>query len=166
MQSFIGSSHFVAVLLLQLIPAQISHPAAEARSRVMLFQEVWKRSLCRPMERLVDVEQEYPGGVEHIFSPACVPLWRCSGCCGDDSLECHPTLERNTTLQLLRITPTERSGHYLELTFVEHQECECRPRQMHLSNESSSSQSIKNRPRRRKHRKRVKDCGKCQRPHS
>ncbi|XP_071768566.1 vascular endothelial growth factor A isoform X1 [Centroberyx gerrardi] len=164
MQSFIGSSHLLAVLLLQLIPAQISHPAVEVRSRVMLFHEVWRRSLCRPMERLVDVEQEYPGGVEHIFSPACVPLWRCSGCCGDENLECHPTLERNTTLQLLRITPTERSGRYVELTFVEHQECECRPRQVHLNNESS--QSIKNKLRRRKHRKRAKDCGKCQRPHS
>uniref|UniRef100_A0A667ZT84 Platelet-derived growth factor (PDGF) family profile domain-containing protein n=1 Tax=Myripristis murdjan TaxID=586833 RepID=A0A667ZT84_9TELE len=78
----------------------ITHAGSSALVAVMLFQEVWKRSLCRPMERLVDVEQEYPGGVEHIFSPACVPLWRCSGCCGDDSLECHPTLERNTTLQV------------------------------------------------------------------
>ncbi|KAM4633748.1 placenta growth factor-like [Polymixia lowei] len=120
----------------------------------MLFHEVWRRSLCRPMEHLIEVVQEYPGGVEHIFSPACVPVSRCSGCCGNDNLECHPTVTRNTTLQLLRITPSERSGHYVELTFMEHRECEC------------SSQSMKNRPPRRKHRKRAKTCVRCQHPQS
>ncbi|KAM3836176.1 vascular endothelial growth factor A-like, partial [Diretmus argenteus] len=158
-----GALHHCSVnqLLLKLSwksEGSIAHPAVGVHSRVMLFHEVWRRSLCRPMERLVDVEQEYPGGVEHIFSPACVPLWRCSGCCGDENLECHPTLQRNTTVQLLRITPSERSGHYVELPFVEHQECECRPRQMFVTNESSR-QSIKNRRRRKKHRKRAKDCG-------
>lgn len=67
---------------------------------VMAFQEVWAKSMCRPMEQLVDVEQEYPGEVEYIYIPACVPLWRCSGCCGDDNLECQPTLERNITLEV------------------------------------------------------------------
>ncbi|KAM9421458.1 vascular endothelial growth factor A-like isoform 3-T3 [Salvelinus alpinus] len=98
-----------------------SHSPVEPHSRVMLFREVLERSLCRSMERLVEVEQEYPGGVEYIFSPACVPLWRCAGCCGDENLECHPTLTRNVTMQLMRITPTERTGQYVELTFVEHQ---------------------------------------------
>ncbi|XP_029588969.1 vascular endothelial growth factor A-like isoform X1 [Salmo trutta] len=140
-----------------------SHSPVEPHSRVMLFREVLGRSLCRSMERLVEVEQEYPGGVEYIFSPACVPLWRCAGCCGDENLECHPTLTRNVTMQLMRITPTERTGQYVELTFVEHQTCECRHRKMHLN---ESSPRVRIHPRRRKHRKRSKDCGKCQNPHS
>ncbi|XP_056150787.1 vascular endothelial growth factor A isoform X2 [Lampris incognitus] len=165
MRSFIGAACLLTVLLLlPPAPAQNSRPAIEVHSEVMLFHEVWRRSLCRPMEHMVDVEQEYPGGVEYIFSPACVPLWRCSGCCADENLECHPTLKRNTTLQLLRISPSERSGDYVELTFVEHQECECRPRELYLSNESN--QSVKHRPRKRKHRKRAKHCDKCQHPPS
>ncbi|XP_046877869.1 placenta growth factor-like [Hypomesus transpacificus] len=128
----------------------------------MLFHEVWGRSLCRSMERSVDVEQEYPGGVEHIYSPACVPLWRCSGCCGDENLECTPTLTRNVTMQLLRITPSHRKKQYVELTFVEHQICECRPRLVQMNNKSHVSG--RTRPRRKKHRKRAKDCGKCRRP--
>uniref|UniRef100_A0A672Q9R6 Platelet-derived growth factor (PDGF) family profile domain-containing protein n=1 Tax=Sinocyclocheilus grahami TaxID=75366 RepID=A0A672Q9R6_SINGR len=56
----------------------------------MLFPEAWGRSQCRPLERMVEVEQEYPGGVEHIYSPGCVPLLRCSGCCNDDKLACFP----------------------------------------------------------------------------
>uniref|UniRef100_A0A671M7Z4 Placental growth factor b n=1 Tax=Sinocyclocheilus anshuiensis TaxID=1608454 RepID=A0A671M7Z4_9TELE len=90
---------------------------------VMLFQEVWGKSFCRTIENLVEVVQEYPGEVEHIFSPACVPLVRCAGCCGDENLECHPTLTSNTTMQ---ISPAEQGQEYVEMTFVEHKACECR----------------------------------------
>ncbi|KAK3516538.1 hypothetical protein QTP70_021730, partial [Hemibagrus guttatus] len=51
------------------------------------------------MERLVEVEQEYPGVVEYIFSPRCVPLHRCAGCCNDEKLLCSPTHSHNVTIQ-------------------------------------------------------------------
>lgn len=66
----------------------------------MALQEVWAKSMCQPMEQLVDVNQEYPGEVEYIHIPACVPIRRCSGCCTDEYLGCQPTLERNITLQV------------------------------------------------------------------
>lgn len=66
----------------------------------MALHEVWAKSMCQPMEQLVDVEQEYPGEVEYFYMPACVPLRRCNGCCSDENLECQPTLERNVTLQV------------------------------------------------------------------
>ncbi|XP_074541304.1 vascular endothelial growth factor A-like isoform X2 [Halichoeres trimaculatus] len=161
MQSFAVLSHFLLVLLYQRVPAQqVLHPPEEHHSKVMLFQEVWVRSMCRPMEQLVDVEQEYPGEVEYIYMPACVPLWRCSGCCGDENLECQATLERNITLQVMRLHPMT-SMHHVELTFVEHQTCECRARQKLPNNKS---ESLKNRARRRKHKKTANGCGKCQFP--
>uniref|UniRef100_A0A673BP81 Platelet-derived growth factor (PDGF) family profile domain-containing protein n=1 Tax=Sphaeramia orbicularis TaxID=375764 RepID=A0A673BP81_9TELE len=80
--------------------------------------EVMEGSNCQPMKQLVDVEQEFPEEVRYIYIPACVPLWRCSGCCMDDSLECHPALERNVTLQVMH--------RDVELTFVQHHKCECR----------------------------------------
>lgn len=61
---------------------------------------MWHRSVCRPLERMVEVEQEYPGSVAHIFSPRCVPLHRCAGCCNDEILECSPTLTHNVTIQV------------------------------------------------------------------
>ncbi|XP_031721995.1 vascular endothelial growth factor A-like isoform X2 [Anarrhichthys ocellatus] len=143
---------------------QISHPPEDGHSRVMPFREVIAKSMCRPMEQLVDVEQEYPGEVEFIYMPACVPLWRCSGCCGNENLECQASLESNITLQVMRIHPMI-SMHHVELRFVEHQRCECRLRQNQLNNKSSSSsKSIKNRPRRRKHKKTANGCAKCQFP--
>ncbi|XP_051263989.1 vascular endothelial growth factor A-like isoform X4 [Dicentrarchus labrax] len=142
MQSFTGISHLLLALLLQRAPAQISHPPEEGHPKVMEFQEVWAKSMCRAMEQLVDVEQEYPGLVEHIYLPACVPLWRCSGCCGDENLECQPTLERNITLEVKRI------------------QLRTRQRLIH----KRRGESIKNRPRRRKHKKTTTGCGKCQFP--
>ncbi|KAM6991903.1 vascular endothelial growth factor A-like [Tautogolabrus adspersus] len=162
MKTFIGVPHLLLVLVLHGIPAQISQPPEEGHSKSMGFQEVWARSLCRPMEQLVDVEQEYPGELEYIYMPACVPLWRCAGCCGDENLECQASFERNITLQVMRLHPMI-SMHHVELKFVEHQTCECRARQK-LQNNKSSSESIKNRPRRRKHKKTANGCDKCQFP--
>ncbi|XP_070705657.1 snake venom vascular endothelial growth factor toxin HF-like isoform X2 [Pempheris klunzingeri] len=161
MQSFARVSHLLLVLLPQLLPAQISHSPVDGHSTAMAFREVWAKSMCRPMEQLVDVEQEYPGEVEYIYLPACVPLWRCSGCCGDEYLECQPTLERNVTLEVMRIHPMT-SMHHVQLKFVEHQRCECRARQQLLNNKSG--ESIKNKPRRRKQKKTANGCGKCQLP--
>uniref|UniRef100_A0A8B9K9J2 Placental growth factor b n=1 Tax=Astyanax mexicanus TaxID=7994 RepID=A0A8B9K9J2_ASTMX len=93
---------------------------------VILFQEVWGRSFCRTIEKLVEVVQEYPGEVEHIFSPACVPLIRCAGCCGDENLECHPTLTSNITMQVCSSMRGSEGQEYVEMTFVEHKSCECR----------------------------------------
>ncbi|XP_022050135.1 vascular endothelial growth factor A-like isoform X2 [Acanthochromis polyacanthus] len=143
------------VLVTQLIPAQMLHLPPESNSTgntVMTFKEVLEKSHCRPMEQLVYVEQEFPEEVEFLYKPACVPLWRCSGCCINEELECHPTLERNVTLQMMRILPPA-SAQPVELTFVEHQRCEC-----------SITESIKNRPRRQKHKKTASDCEKCQSP--
>ncbi|KAI2652369.1 Placenta growth factor [Labeo rohita] len=141
----------------------VSHVDARRRA-VMLFHEAWGRSQCRSLERMVDVEQEYPGGVEHIYSPGCVPLLRCSGCCNDDKLACFPVSTRNISIQardhfaythsltdphLLRITPADRSREYVLLSFQEHQSCECRPRRHHLRNQHRRRRKGKRRRRRR-----------------
>ncbi|XP_026163032.1 vascular endothelial growth factor A-A isoform X1 [Mastacembelus armatus] len=112
-------------LYLLLSPAQ-SLPLSSINSttNVLMFQEVWGRSFCRTIEKLVEVVQEYPAEVEHIFSPSCVPLVRCAGCCGDEKLECHPTRTTNVTMQLLKIRPSLPGQEYVEMTFVEHQTCE------------------------------------------
>ncbi|XP_026174756.1 snake venom vascular endothelial growth factor toxin apiscin-like isoform X3 [Mastacembelus armatus] len=162
MQRFIGLSHLLLILLLQLAPAQISpipeesSPTGESCTNnstcrtVITFQEVWTKSMCQPMEMLVDVEQEFPGEVEYMYMPPCVALRRCSGCCGDENMECHPTLKRNITAEVMRIVPL-RSITNVELVFEEHLKCECR-----------RGESIKNKPRRMKRKKTANSCDKCQ----
>lgn len=66
---------------------------------VVPFNEVWGRSYCRPMEKLVYIADEHPNEVSHIFSPSCVLLSRCSGCCGDEGLHCVALKTANVTMQ-------------------------------------------------------------------
>ncbi|XP_056666663.1 placenta growth factor isoform X1 [Monodelphis domestica] len=96
-----------------------------AEVEVLPFQEVWGRSFCRSLEKLVDVATEYPGEVEHMFSPSCVSLRRCTGCCGDENLHCVAVETTNVTMQLLKIKSGEQPS-YMELAFTEHVRCECR----------------------------------------
>ncbi|XP_043074731.1 vascular endothelial growth factor A isoform X2 [Puntigrus tetrazona] len=151
MNRFIRVSQ-LAVILLYIALVQVFTILGNPHSKVMLFPEAWSRSQCRSLERMVEVEQEYPGGVEHIYNPGCVPLRRCSGCCNDDKLTCFPASTHNISiqahththththtqcnssdsqhcvfigvfLQLLRITPSERSREYVLLSFLEHRSC-------------------------------------------
>ncbi|XP_016362787.1 snake venom vascular endothelial growth factor toxin ICPP-like isoform X2 [Sinocyclocheilus anshuiensis] len=147
MKRFIRVSQLVAILL--YIPlVQVLTILDNSHSKVMLFPEAWCRSQCRSLEWMVEVEQEYPGGVEHIYNPGCVPLLRCSGCCNDDKLACFPASTRNISIQLLRITPAERSREYVLLSFLEHQSCECRPRRHHLRNQQRTQKGKRRRIRR------------------
>ncbi|XP_053192070.1 placenta growth factor isoform X1 [Scomber japonicus] len=143
--------------LLQSLPLSSINSTTE----VLMFQEVWGRSFCRTIERLVEVVQEYPTEVEHIYSPSCVPLVRCAGCCGDEKLECHPTHTTNVTMQLLKIRPAEPGQEYVEMTFVEHQTCECRERKPVVKVERKRQRA---KGRRRKEKQKLKECDRCQIP--
>ncbi len=67
---------------------------------VVPFMEVYNKSLCRPREALVEIQQEYPDDTEHIFIPSCVVLTRCAGCCNDEMMECTPIVTYNITLEV------------------------------------------------------------------
>ncbi|XP_066524248.1 vascular endothelial growth factor Ab isoform X2 [Hoplias malabaricus] len=92
---------------------------------VVSFTEVYNKSMCRPRELLVEVQQEYPDDIEHIFIPSCVVLMRCAGCCNDEMLECTPTVTRNITMEVQRLKPLRNRGISL-MSFTEHTECQCR----------------------------------------
>lgn len=80
------------------------------------FNEVWGRSYCRPIEKLVDIMDEYPDEVAYIFSPSCVLLSRCSGCCGDESLHCVPLKTANITMQVRKLSrpiTIRHSSHHI-----------------------------------------------------
>ncbi|XP_020775397.1 vascular endothelial growth factor A [Boleophthalmus pectinirostris] len=149
-------------LFLLLTPAQsLPSPSINTTQQVLMFQEVWGRSFCRTIEKLVEVVHEYPSEVEYIYSPACVPLVRCSGCCGDENLECHPTHTSNVTMQLLKIRPSHPGQEYVEMMFVEHQTCECRTRKPEVKVQRKRQRG---KGRKRKERQKNKECERCQVP--
>ncbi|KAM9468159.1 vascular endothelial growth factor Ab isoform 4-T4 [Clarias gariepinus] len=94
-------------------------------NEVVPFTEVYNKSMCRPREVLVEVHQEYPEDIDHIFIPSCVVLMRCAGCCNDEMLECTPTATRNITMEVQKLKPLRIKRNY-PMSFAEHIECECR----------------------------------------
>ncbi|XP_072539733.1 vascular endothelial growth factor A isoform X2 [Salminus brasiliensis] len=161
MTRFVSVAQILATLLLHFPHVQVSTPLSTPHSEVMLFHEVWSRSLCHSLEKMVAVEQEYPGSVEHIFSPGCVPLQRCAGCCNDEKLECFPTLTRNITMQLVRISPAQRTRQYVQLSFLEHHNCECRPKRSHRRNQRQRVGSPRRRRKGKHGRRKAANFGKC-----
>uniref|UniRef100_A0ABI7Y8W7 Platelet-derived growth factor (PDGF) family profile domain-containing protein n=1 Tax=Felis catus TaxID=9685 RepID=A0ABI7Y8W7_FELCA len=129
MRLFTCFLQLLAGLALPAVPPQqwaLSAGNGSSEVEVVPFQEVWGRSYCRALERLVDIVSEYPSEVQHMFSPSCISLLRCTGCCGDENLHCVPVETVNVTMQLLKIHSEDRPS-YVELTFSQHVRCECRP---------------------------------------
>uniref|UniRef100_A0A5F9CXG9 Vascular permeability factor n=1 Tax=Oryctolagus cuniculus TaxID=9986 RepID=A0A5F9CXG9_RABIT len=131
---------------------------------VVKFMEVYRRSYCQPIETLVDIFQEYPDEIEYIFKPSCVPLVRCGGCCNDESLECVPTEEFNVTMQIMRIKP-HQGQHIGEMSFLQHNKCECRPKKDRARQEKKSVRGKGKGQKRKRKKSRYKSwsvpCGPC-----
>ncbi|KAK1339367.1 hypothetical protein QTO34_020050 [Cnephaeus nilssonii] len=118
---------FLQLLAGLALPAVSPQPLAlSAGNNSSQTKVVWGRSYCRAMEKLVDILSEYPHEMQYMFSPSCVPLLRCTGCCGDEALHCVPVETANVTMQILRISSEQRTS-YVEMTFSQHTHCTCRP---------------------------------------
>ncbi|XP_069501197.1 vascular endothelial growth factor B isoform X2 [Ambystoma mexicanum] len=118
-----------SLLLASLVHCtSVKPPGEEMQSagEVIKWIDVYNRSYCQPKELLVDIAAEYPEEVEHIFLPSCVPLRRCAGCCVDEELECVPNRMHVVIMQIMKTKFL--NTQMVEVPFVEHSQCECRPK--------------------------------------
>ncbi|XP_062980293.1 vascular endothelial growth factor A, long form isoform X2 [Elgaria multicarinata webbii] len=144
----------------KLLLAAPSPGDMEQRSNyAMSFMEVYARSICRPIETMVDIFQEYPDEVEYIFKPSCVLLKRCAGCCNDESLECTATAVNNVTMEIMRVRPFQ-GQHISQMSFQQHSSCECRPKKDIKNRQEKKSKRGKGKGQKRK-RKRGRHCEPC-----
>ncbi|XP_062892333.1 vascular endothelial growth factor A-like isoform X2 [Mobula hypostoma] len=107
-------------------PSLIPREARQQASQAMTWMDVYWRSVCQTRETLVAINGEYPNEVEYIFVPSCVLLTRCSGCCNDEQLQCVPTDTDTVLMQILKVK--HRTSQLVEMSFVHHRRCECRPK--------------------------------------
>ncbi|XP_030074091.1 vascular endothelial growth factor B isoform X1 [Microcaecilia unicolor] len=124
-----GICHFLLAAFLHCLFSKPSHSQVEENHRageVIKWMEVYNRSYCQLKEQLVEISTEYPEEVEHIFLPSCVPLLRCAGCCVDEELHCIPTKMHIVVMQIMKTK--FMNTQIVEMPFVQHSECECRPK--------------------------------------
>ncbi|XP_028252433.1 vascular endothelial growth factor Ab isoform X7 [Parambassis ranga] len=121
--NFIDSLTLLFLTLSAVKNAHIPKETERGPHDVIPLMEVYNKSLCQPRELLVEILQEYPDEVEHIFIPSCVVLRRCAGCCNDEMLQCTPTSSYNITMEIKRIKPS-RQQNDIFMSFTEHSACQ------------------------------------------
>ncbi|XP_069750048.1 vascular endothelial growth factor A isoform X1 [Narcine bancroftii] len=107
-------------------PSKYPLEAQQQSNQAVTWMDVYWRSVCQTRETLVAISGEYPDEVEYIFVPSCVLLTRCSGCCNDEQLQCVPTDTDTVLMEILKVK--HRASHLVEMSFVQHRRCECRPK--------------------------------------
>lgn len=53
-----------------------------------VIDEEWQRTQCIPRETCVQVANELGKSTNTFFKPPCVNVFRCGGCCNEESLTC------------------------------------------------------------------------------
>lgn len=56
-----------------------------------VIDEEWQRTQCSPRETCVEVASELGRSTNTFFKPPCVNVFRCGGCCNEESLICMNT---------------------------------------------------------------------------
>ncbi|XP_061668007.1 vascular endothelial growth factor Ab isoform X2 [Syngnathoides biaculeatus] len=123
--NFIDSLTLLFLTLSAVKSAQLPRETQRGPHDVIPLIEVFNKSWCKPREMLVEILQEYPEEVEHIFVPSCVVLTRCAGCCNDEAQQCIPTASHNVTMEIKRIA-IQKQQNDIFMSFTEHSACECR----------------------------------------
>ncbi|XP_051792621.1 vascular endothelial growth factor Ab isoform X2 [Acanthochromis polyacanthus] len=150
--NFIDSLTLLFLTLSAVKSAHIPKETERGPHDVIPLMEVYNKSLCQPRELLVEILQEYPEEVEHIFIPSCVVLTRCAGCCNDEMLQCMPTSSYNVTMEIKRIKP-QRQQNDIFMSFTEHSACECRLKKEVKEQKEKKSRKGKGKGLKRKRKK-------------
>lgn len=56
-----------------------------------VIDEEWQRTQCSPRETCVEVASELGSTTNRFFKPPCVNVFRCGGCCNEESVICMNT---------------------------------------------------------------------------
>jgi len=57
----------------------------------LVIDEEWQKTQCVPRETCVEVAKELGTTTNKFFKPPCVNVFRCGGCCNEESLSCMNT---------------------------------------------------------------------------
>ncbi|QCQ67828.1 vascular endothelial growth factor [European chub iridovirus] len=94
--------------------------------------ETIKLSMCKPRDTKIDVYKLDRADVSKIYTPSCVYVKRCGGCCNGDQFTCEASHKNITELTLFQTNALLMSKHNrvapitpIIFKVVEHTACKC-----------------------------------------
>ncbi|XP_041115043.1 vascular endothelial growth factor D isoform X1 [Polyodon spathula] len=92
------------------------------------IDDEWQKIQCTPRETCVDVAKELATNTNVFFKPPCVSVFRCGGCCNEESLSCRNTSVSYITKTLFQISiPLTYMPQPVTLGVANHTACKCMP---------------------------------------
>ncbi|KAI4554154.1 vascular endothelial growth factor D [Ovis aries] len=93
-----------------------------------VIDEEWQRTQCSPRETCVEVASELGSSTDTFFKPPCVNVFRCGGCCNEESLVCVNTSTSYVSKQLFEISvPLTSVPELVPVKVANHTGCKCFP---------------------------------------
>ncbi|KAK2853830.1 hypothetical protein Q5P01_006491 [Channa striata] len=101
--------------------------AAESYSLEILtaIDEEWQRTQCMPREACIDVAKELGTDPSIFFKPPCVSVYRCSGCCNQESVMCRNITAVYVNKTVLSVIPFKFVPEPVLIKVANHTECSC-----------------------------------------
>ncbi|XP_029459069.1 vascular endothelial growth factor D isoform X2 [Rhinatrema bivittatum] len=92
------------------------------------IDEEWQKTQCLPRETCVDVAKDLGTSTNMFFKPPCVSVFRCGGCCNEESLSCVNTSTSYISKALFEIlVPLTHAPVAVSHRFANHTSCKCLP---------------------------------------
>ncbi|XP_005074263.1 vascular endothelial growth factor D isoform X3 [Mesocricetus auratus] len=93
-----------------------------------VIDEEWQRTQCIPRETCVEVASELGKTTNTFFKPPCVNVFRCGGCCNEESVMCMNTSTSYISKQLFEISvPLTSVPELVPVKIANHTGCKCLP---------------------------------------
>ncbi|XP_044286171.1 vascular endothelial growth factor D, partial [Varanus komodoensis] len=91
-----------------------------------IIDEEWQRTQCVPRETCVEVAKELGSSTKTFFKPPCVNVYRCGGCCNEESLSCVNTSTSYVSKMLFEISlPLMNVPDPIQVKIANHTDCKC-----------------------------------------
>ncbi|XP_067422258.1 vascular endothelial growth factor D isoform X3 [Emydura macquarii macquarii] len=91
-----------------------------------VIDEEWQKTQCVPRETCVEVAKELGTTTNKFFKPPCVNVFRCGGCCNEESLSCVNTSTTYVSKTLFEISvPLTSVPEPVPVKIANHTGCKC-----------------------------------------
>uniref|UniRef100_A0A8C9G824 Platelet-derived growth factor (PDGF) family profile domain-containing protein n=1 Tax=Pavo cristatus TaxID=9049 RepID=A0A8C9G824_PAVCR len=120
------SADGLSALYTSLIRGLLCHNCSIKMVLFLVIDEEWQKTQCVPRETCVEVAKELGTTTNKFFKPPCVNVFRCGGCCNEESLSCMNTSTTYVSKTLFEISvPLTSVPEPVPIKIANHTGCKC-----------------------------------------